>query len=112
MRSETFSSSNAALEYVSDIEMPIVIKADGLAAGKGVTIANTIEEANNAITDCLDKDIFGNAGRKIVIEEYLIGQEVSVFTFSDGKNLSDLISACDYKRAYDLDMGPNSQTLS
>ncbi|MBH41990.1 MAG: phosphoribosylamine--glycine ligase [Chloroflexi bacterium] len=107
-RSETFSSSNAALEYVSDIEMPIVIKADGLAAGKGVTIANTIEEANNAITDCLDKDIFGNAGRKIVIEEYLIGQEVSVFTFSDGKNLSDLISACDYKRAYDLDMGPNT----
>ena len=106
--SEAFSSSNAALAYVSTSQLPIVIKADGLAAGKGVTIANTMEEATNAIRDCLDNQIFGAAGRKIIIEEYLVGQEVSVFTFSDGKTLSDLISACDYKRAYDLDMGPNT----
>ncbi len=106
--SETFSSSELALAYVSKAKFPVVIKADGLAAGKGVTIANNLEEATSAIIDCLDQGVFGSAGRNIVIEEYLVGQEVSVFTFSDGKSMSDLVAACDYKRAYDLDMGPNT----
>ena len=105
---EVFESYQKALDYAKAASYPVVIKADGLASGKGVTIANNLEQAIKAIQECLVDKVFGDSGNKILIEEYLVGQEVSVFTFSDGTHISSLISACDYKRAHDGDQGPNT----
>lgn len=103
-----FTNIEEAKAYIDQKGTPIVIKADGLAAGKGVIIAQTQEEANAAVDDMLKHNRFGNAGAEIVVEEYLEGEEVSFFVLSDGENLLALTSAQDHKRAYDNDEGPNT----
>ena len=103
-----FDRSDEAIAYVRQQGAPIVIKADGLALGKGVTVAMTLEEAEGAIHDAMDGGAFGAAGARVVIEEYLTGPEVSVLAFVDGKNLSPMPSAQDHKRAFDHDQGPNT----
>ena len=103
-----FEDSDAAAEYIRQRGAPIVIKADGLALGKGVTVAMTEEEAISAVRDAIDGGSFGKAGARVVIEQYLTGPEVSVLAFTDGKTLKTMPSAQDHKRAYDHDEGPNT----
>ncbi|MBI4299463.1 MAG: phosphoribosylamine--glycine ligase [Chloroflexi bacterium] len=103
-----FTSYTDAKRYVELSPLPLVVKADGLAAGKGVTVAKTREEALEALSECMEKKVFGESGERVLIEECLQGQEVSVFAFTDGENLSSIVAACDYKRAWDGDRGPNT----
>lgn len=103
-----FDHSDAAIAYIQQKGAPIVVKADGLALGKGVTVAMTVEQAVQAVKDAMDDDAFGGAGARVVIEEYLTGPEVSVLAFVDGKHLQTMPSAQDHKRAYDHDEGPNT----
>ena len=103
-----FDRSEEAIDYIRKMGAPIVVKADGLALGKGVTVAMTEEEAIEAVRDAIDGGRFGGAGARVVIEEFLTGPEVSVLAFVDGKNLSTMPSAQDHKRAYDEDRGPNT----
>ena len=105
---EAFTDYEAAREYLSRMGVPVVVKADGLAAGKGVTVAQTSEEALAALDNCMQRRAFGAAGDKVVVEECLAGREVSVFAFTDGEYLSLLVAACDYKRLLDGDGGPNT----
>ncbi len=105
---EVFSDSSAALEYVKNKKCPIVIKAEGLALGKGVIIAQTQEEAKDAILSMMEDKQFGDAGNRIVIEEFLTGPEVSVLAFTDGKTIKPMVSAQDHKRAFDGDKGLNT----
>ncbi|MCH8064169.1 MAG: phosphoribosylamine--glycine ligase, partial [Chloroflexi bacterium] len=107
-RAETFSSMKDAQDYVEQCELPIVVKADGLAAGKGVVIAQTREEAVDAVDQCMCRRTFGSAGDQVLVEEYLQGQEISVFAFVDGDYVSSVVAACDYKRVGDGDVGPNT----
>ncbi len=107
-RAEAFSDYGQALEYLVAAPLPIVVKADGLAAGKGVVVANTLDEARDALRRQMVELEFGDAGRRVLIEEYLDGQEISVFAFVDGEEVSELAAACDYKRALDGDEGPNT----
>ena len=107
-RAEVFDSHEEAVRFVSRLSPPLVVKADGLAAGKGVTVANTEEEALAALRECMVDRVFGEAGERVLVEECLSGQEVSVFAFVDGETLSPLAAACDYKRAHDGDRGPNT----
>ena len=105
---ETFDNAEAAIAYLETADMPIVLKADGLALGKGVLICNTLEEAKEGVkTLMLDKQ-FGSAGDRIVIEEFMTGREVSVLCFCDGKNIKTMTSAQDHKRAKDGDQGLNT----
>ena len=105
---ETFTSPEAALTYLETAKMPIVLKADGLALGKGVLICKDLEEAKEGVkTLMLDKQ-FGSAGDEIVIEEFMTGREVSVLSFVDGKNIKIMTSAQDHKRAKDSDQGLNT----
>ncbi len=105
---ETFDSPQAALEYLETADMPIVLKADGLALGKGVLICNTREEAREGVkTLMLDKQ-FGSAGDRIVVEEFMTGREVSVLSFVDGSTIKIMTSAQDHKRAGDGDTGLNT----
>ena len=105
---ETFDNADAALAYLETAKMPIVLKADGLALGKGVLICNTLEEAKEGVkTLMLDKQ-FGSAGDKIVIEEFMTGREVSVLCFCDGTHIKPMASAQDHKRAKDGDQGLNT----
>ena len=104
----TFDNEKAALEYLSGEKAPIVIKADGLALGKGVIIAETAEEARNAVKSIMRDKIFGESGNKVVIEEYLSGPEVSVLAFTDGKTIVPMVSSMDHKRACDGDTGLNT----
>jgi phosphoribosylamine--glycine ligase len=103
-----FDRSEEAISYIKKNGAPIVVKADGLALGKGVTVAMTEEEAISAVRDAIDGGRFGGAGARVVIEEFLTGPEVSVLAFVDGKNLSTMPSAQDHKRAFDNDRGPNT----
>lgn len=103
----TFHDAVSAIAYVNTIGAPVVIKADGLAAGKGVTIAQTIAQAEEAIHACFEGK-FGAAGHTVVIEEFLEGEEVSFFALSDGKHVIPFGSAQDHKRAFDGDQGPNT----
>jgi phosphoribosylamine--glycine ligase len=103
-----FSNYEEARSYVLGRSLPCVIKADGLAAGKGVIIAQTIPEALQGLEDMMLHKKFGQAGEKVIIEEYLKGKEMSYFAFSDGTYFSPLIPACDYKKAFDGDKGPNT----
>ena len=103
-----FTDAAAAIEYVRAQGAPIVIKADGLAAGKGVTVARDVDEAEEAIRDAMLERAFGDAGAKVVIEECLVGEEASIFAFSDGKAILSLASSQDHKPAYDGDEGPNT----
>ncbi|HAV10077.1 MAG TPA: phosphoribosylamine--glycine ligase, partial [Dehalococcoidia bacterium] len=107
-KSESFSDYHLANKYVVSQKMPLVIKADGLAAGKGVVIALSQEEAQAALSDMMITKKFGMAGERIIVEEYLEGQEISVLAFTDGKTVAPMQSACDYKRAYDNDRGLNT----
>jgi phosphoribosylamine---glycine ligase len=107
-RYRRFTDATAAKAYAREEGAPIVIKADGLAAGKGVTVAMTIAEAEAAIEDALVANRFGQAGAEVVIEEFLDGEEASFFVLSDGMTALPLASAQDHKRAYDGDQGPNT----
>jgi phosphoribosylamine--glycine ligase len=102
-----FDSEADALAYVREQGAPIVVKADGLALGKGVTVAMTLEEAEAAIRDCF-AGAFGQSGAEVVIEEFLTGEEVSVFVLCDGQTILPLATAQDHKRAFDGDEGPNT----
>lgn len=104
----SFTDAAAAKAYVDEMGAPIVVKADGLAAGKGVVVAMTIDEAKAAVDDMLCGNAFGDAGAKVVIEEYLDGEEVSVLAFTDGYNVLPMVSAQDHKRVFDNDEGPNT----
>lgn len=104
----TFSSYQEAKRYVESQPTPVVVKADGLAAGKGVTVATSTEEALNALSDIMETRIFGAAGDNVIIEECLTGKEVSLLAFTDGKTVVPMVPACDYKRVFDDDRGPNT----
>ena len=103
-----FSSYSEARAYLQEQRPPVVIKADGLAAGKGVIIANSLAEAHKALDDIMEAKIFGSAGDKVIIDEYLSGREVSLIAFTDGKTVSPMVPACDYKKIGDNDQGPNT----
>jgi len=102
-----FENETDALTYVHEHGAPIVVKADGLAAGKGVTVAMTMQGAADAVRDCFS-GAFGASGSSVVIEEFLVGEEASVFALCDGENIVMLASAQDHKRVWDGDRGPNT----
>jgi len=103
-----FSSYSEAREYLQEQRPPVVIKADGLAAGKGVIIAGSLIEAHKALGDIMKAKIFGSAGDNVIIDEYLSGREVSLIAFTDGKTVSPMVPACDYKKIGENDQGPNT----
>ena len=105
---EVFDDIEKALAYLETAPIPTVIKADGLALGKGVTVAMTRDEAKAAVTEAMADKKFGKSGEKLVIEEYLEGPEVSVLAFTDGKTVKPMGSSMDHKRAFDGDSGPNT----
>ena len=105
---EVFTEAEAAKAYIRQEGAPIVVKADGLAAGKGVIVAMTVEEALQAVTDIMEDKEFGMAGACVVIEEFMEGEEASLLCFTDGKTICPMISSQDHKRAYDGDKGPNT----
>lgn len=105
---ETFDNYEAALEYVKKGDFPVVLKADGLALGKGVLICNNLEEAEVGLNTIMVDKKFGDSGNKVVIEEFLTGQEMSVLSFCDGKTIVPMVSAQDHKRALDGDKGLNT----
>ena len=105
---ETFDDAEAALAYLETADMPIVLKADGLALGKGVLICNTLEEARTGVKSLMLDKQFGSAGNRIVVEEFMVGREVSVLSFVDGKIVKTMTSAQDHKRAKDGDQGLNT----
>lgn len=106
---EVFDSSADAIEYIKSMDkFPVVVKADGLALGKGVIIAEDLGAAEDAVHSIMDDKVFGAAGGKVVIEEFLTGPEISVLAFTDGKTIKPMVSAQDHKRAYDDDKGLNT----
>lgn len=105
---EVFSNVKEAKHYVIEAEMPVVIKADGLAAGKGVVICDNSEQAVATLTQIMEARIFGESGDKVVVEKKLEGEELSVLVLTDGEKIIPLASARDHKRAYDHDRGPNT----
>ena len=107
-RYQTFSDADAAHRYIDEQGAPIVIKADGLAAGKGVVVAMTLEEAHGAIDMMLSDNRFGDAGARVVVEEFLEGEEASFIVMVDGKNMLPLATSQDHKRLLDQDLGPNT----
>jgi phosphoribosylamine--glycine ligase len=104
----TFTDPAEALRYLKKQKAPIVVKADGLAAGKGVTVCETIAQAELAVEEAMNKKAFGEAGAKIVIEEFLEGEEASILAFADGETIVPMVSAQDHKRVFDGDQGPNT----
>jgi len=107
-RYETFDSAAAAFAYIETAPVPLVVKADGLALGKGVIIAETRDAARDAVRSMMEEKVFGASGSRVVIEEYLEGPEVSVLAFTDGKTLVPMVSSMDHKRALDGDAGLNT----
>ncbi|MBR2480030.1 MAG: phosphoribosylamine--glycine ligase [Clostridia bacterium] len=105
---EVFTDRVKAIEYLNSCDMPIVIKADGLALGKGVIIANNMVEAIDAVNSMMEGKIFGDSGSRVVIEEFLTGPEISVLSFTDGKTVIPMVSSMDHKRARDNDEGLNT----
>ena len=105
---EVFDNSKKAMKYVKSAKYPLVIKADGLALGKGVTIAQNEKEAVDALESIMETKVFGDSGNKVVIEEFMEGPEVSVLSFCDGKTIVPMVSSMDHKRAKDGDKGPNT----
>ena len=103
-----FDNAEAAIAYVKEKGAPIVVKADGLAAGKGVTVAHDIETAIDAINAAMVDKVFGDAGVKVVIEEFLVGEEASILAFADGKTAVPMVTSQDHKPAFDNDQGPNT----
>jgi phosphoribosylamine--glycine ligase len=106
--SQEFTDKISALKALSQAEPPYVLKADGLAAGKGVIIARSLDEAENALTDMFDNKVFGTSGLKVLIEDFLEGEEATVLALCDGKNIIPLISSQDHKPIHDGDKGPNT----
>ena len=107
-RSVSFSNYTQAQEYLRQQQPPIVVKADGLAAGKGVIVAESIPQALKALSDIMESKALGVAGDTVVIEECLSGREMSAFAFTDSQAVVPMVPACDYKRVYDGDEGPNT----
>ena len=107
-RYEVFDTPAAALAYLKTASFPIVIKADGLALGKGVLISRSYEEAEDAVRTMMEDRAFGDSGSRVVIEEFLTGPEVSVLAFTDGTAIAPMVSSMDHKRAGDGDTGPNT----
>ena len=105
---ETFSDEGAALSYLDTVSFPTVVKADGLALGKGVIIAKDKAEAVSAVRSMMSDGIFGESGKRVIIEEFLEGPEVSVLAFTDGKCVVPMVSSMDHKRAHDFDEGLNT----
>ncbi|MBQ8691622.1 MAG: phosphoribosylamine--glycine ligase, partial [Synergistaceae bacterium] len=105
---EVFDDLDKALEYVNNHALPLVIKAAGLAKGKGVVVAETLQEAEDALISCMRDKKFGSSGEKVLIEECLTGPEVSVLAFTDGHTLVPMVSSMDHKRAYDNNQGANT----
>ncbi len=105
---ESFTDAKEALAYLEQAEFPIVLKADGLALGKGVLICNNLQEAKAGVKTIMEDKQFGSAGNCMVVEEYMTGREVSVLSFVDGKTIRTMASAQDHKRAGDGDQGPNT----
>lgn len=105
---KVFDSYDNALKYLEEKTPPIVVKADGLCAGKGVVVCKTISEAKDAIKDMMVKKIFGAAAKNVIIEDCLIGEEASIIVIADGKNVVSLASSQDHKRIYEGDKGPNT----
>lgn len=105
---ETFDDPGEALRYLETAHMPIVLKADGLALGKGVLICNTLEEARAGVKEIMEDKHFGSAGNRMVVEEFMTGREVSVLSFVDGRTIKPMTSAQDHKRAMDGDQGLNT----
>ena len=103
-----FDDMKEALRYVDRCPLPVVVKADGLALGKGVVIAVTRAEAVVAVRSMMEEKVFGDSGKRVVVEEYLTGPEVSVLSFTDGETIVPMVSSMDHKRAYDGDEGPNT----
>ncbi|MFQ5666079.1 MAG: phosphoribosylamine--glycine ligase [Candidatus Binatia bacterium] len=103
-----FSDPDEAIRYVAEVGPPIVVKPDGLAAGKGVLICQTVKEAHDAIDEIMRTRIFGDAGERVVVEEFLEGEEVSFIALTDGRSVRPLASSQDHKRAYDGETGPNT----
>ncbi|MDE3223898.1 MAG: phosphoribosylamine--glycine ligase [Nitrospirota bacterium] len=104
----SFDALKPALDYLERHPLPLVVKADGLAQGKGVVIATTREQAVQAVRDMLERDTFGQAGRRVVIEEFLDGEELTLMAFADGKTVVPMVGAQDHKRVGDGDTGPNT----
>lgn len=107
-RDAIFSSFDEARDYVKKQALPVIIKADGLAAGKGAIVAQSAEEALSALSDIMEARVFGDAGNQVLVEECLVGQETSLIAFTDGKTVVPMVPARDYKRAFDQDLGPNT----
>jgi phosphoribosylamine--glycine ligase len=105
---ESFSDYHQALAYLRNQSAPIVIKADGLAAGKGAIVARTLEEAERALEEIMVKRVFGDSGNQVVIEQFLEGQEMSILSFVDGETVRPMVPAQDHKPVYDGDRGPNT----
>ncbi len=105
---EVFENSIKAKQYLENCRMPVVVKADGLSLGKGVIIAQTLLQAKDAVERIMEQKVFGEAGQKVVIEEFLLGQEVSILSFTDGKTVVPMVSSQDHKRALDNDKGLNT----
>jgi phosphoribosylamine--glycine ligase len=105
---ESFDSYEPALAYLRSQSIPIVLKADGLAAGKGVTVARSLEEAEKALRDIMVDQVFGSSGAKVVIEEFLEGQEMSLLAFVDGTTVRPMVPSQDHKPVFDNDEGPNT----
>ncbi len=105
---EVFEDQGDAINYIRKQDAPIVVKADGLAAGKGVILCKTVEEAIQSVDQIMVKKVFGEAGRRVVIEEYLVGEEASYLAFTDGKAILPLASSQDHKPVFDADEGPNT----
>ena len=104
----TFTDNKKALAYIEKRPFPLVLKADGLAAGKGVFIIRDADEAKAALDSLMNQKIFGDAGLQVIVEDYLEGEEVSILAFSDGENVVPMVSSQDHKKIYDNDMGPNT----
>lgn len=107
-RGAAFSDHQSARKYLEQQKAPFVVKADGLAAGKGIIITDKMEEAQKALSDIMEAKIFGPAGNRVVIDEYLFGREVSLLAFTDGKTVVPMVPACDYKKIGDKEQGPNT----
>ena len=107
-RDAVFSSFDEAQAYVRKQRPPLVIKADGLAAGKGAIVAQSTEEALKALSDIMEARVFGDAGSQVLVEECLVGRETSLLAFTDGVTVVPIVPARDYKRAFDQDLGPNT----
>ncbi len=105
---KVFSAPSEAIGFCKSVEFPVVVKADGLAAGKGVLVTRNIKEATRAIENIMVKRMFGRAGDRIIVEPFLSGQEVSVMAITDGKTIQPFLSSQDYKQAYAGDRGPNT----